>query len=226
MGGEIFFRLAPLHAPIGGEAEDSFVVIEIAVVEKAHPFIDKFAVLLEPCQRRHGDYRDKLIAVGSRIKCLKLAPCFALVAGDGAVEAAGGVHSGPLGVGGNENQFVGRAVRKFEAVDSRCLERFFPRLGRRGYIFCVAAPAVRAYFIENGTLAVAVGIYSKNIAVFEQDGVGVAKIAFAVVDHGLFVEISVFFRCILRLHAQIELRDGIIFADKIIHSFTPLSLLF
>lgn len=72
----------------------------------------------------------------------------------------------------------------------------------------------------------AVGIYSKNIAVFEQDGVGVAEIAFAVVDHGLFVEISVFFRCILRFHAQIELRDGIIFADKIIHSFTPLSLLF
>ena len=75
-------------------------------------------------------------------------------------------------------------------------------------------------------VAVAVVIYSKNIAVFEQDGVGVAKITFAVVDHGLFVEISVFLRCILRLHAQIELRDGIIFADKIIHSFTPLSLLF
>ena len=187
MGGEIFFRLAPLHAPIGGEAEDSFVVIKIAVVEEAHPFVDKFAVLLEPRKRRHGDYRDKLIAVGSRIKCFKLAPCFALVAGDGAVEAAGSIHSGPLGVGGNENQFVGRAVRKFEAVDSRCLERFFPRLWRSSYIFCVAAPAVRAYFIENGALAVTVGIHSKNIAVFEQDGVGVAKITFAVIDHGLFV---------------------------------------
>lgn len=54
-------------------------------------------------------------------------------------------------------------------------------------LFCVAAPAVRAYFIENSALAVTVGIHSKNIAVFEQDRVGVAEIAFAVVDHGLLV---------------------------------------
>ena len=204
MGGEIFLRLAPLHTPVGGKAENGFVVIEIAVMEEAHPFIDKIAVLLEPCQRSHGDYRDKLIAVGSRIKCLKLAPCFALVAGDGAVEAAGGIHSGPLGVCGNENQLIRRAVRKFEAVDSRSLERFFPRLGRRSYALCVAASAVRAYFIENGTLAVSVGIYSKNIAVFEQDGVGVTEISFAVIDHGLFIEISVFFRRIIRLRHGLQ----------------------
>ena len=79
------------HAPnrlAALKGQNSLVIHKIAVVKKAHPFIDKSAALLEPRERSHGNDRQVIIAVLFAEAKLKFTPMLALIIRKRKIEAA------------------------------------------------------------------------------------------------------------------------------------------
>ena len=215
VGCEIFFRPAPLHISVFIEGKDGLVIIEIGIMEEAHPFINESSVLLEPGKACHGHDGDHRRFAFQTVKSLKFRPGLAFISGKRAFKTAGGVRIGPFRVCGNEDQLVRGAVGEFQPVYGGGFQGIFPA-GRR--VLDGVGPAdaaVMADPVKNGAFAVALGVNCQNVPVFQEHAVRVGHIIAAVVHGGEPVEVGVPGALQFCRHpAEVQQRDGVIAAGE------------
>ena len=95
-----------MHAASIVKGENGFVIYKVLIMENAHPLIHEPALFFEPCQCAHCDNGYHGMSAAFLIKGFKFAPGFALVRGEGAVKAPRPLISGPVGIGGDQDQLI------------------------------------------------------------------------------------------------------------------------